>query len=330
MQPTEQGASTSNFTRSYNPPPRFSSEPLGDIVGAAIDLHQHRARTKAAAPYSARPQSLLLHCGRALPETQFSEDGHLDTSRDVTDENGLVDPARNVDSIDNRERRHQEANSMASIRVSTPELSPATTHDKARCDIQSDDELNNTESAKDRRELYLVKRKRLSSSFDGQKHKKRKYHLQQKSACRPKPCSKSYRRTPKSDSVLDQVSRVAMGFSTDGRLPSPAPSVPQDIYSEVLSDRSDLDTSPQNVLPTLVEITFRLHSLQCYSFTAIIRDSCHRRGVSFGQVSQLIGSTGHVGRIDDYTIKPIEQHAFFVTGFSRQVLPRVSSSGMTS
>jgi hypothetical protein len=36
-----------------------------------------------------------------------------------------------------------------------------------------------------------------------------------------------------------------------------------------------------------------------------------------------------VGKIDDFTIKPIKQHSFLVTGFSRHASSRLSSSGTT-
>lgn len=68
--------------------------------------------------------------------------------------------------------------------------------------------------------------------------------------------------------------------------------------------------------PTLTEITFRPHSAHCYSFTATIWDGCDGRGVSLAQLARLVASTGHVGKIDDFTIKPIEQHSYLLSGFS--------------
>jgi hypothetical protein len=59
----------------------------------------------------------------------------------------------------------------------------------------------------------------------------------------------------------------------------------------------------------------------------VIRDGCDGRGVFFGQVTRLIASIGYVGKIDDFTIKPMEQHSFLVTGFSRHTSSRLSSSG---
>jgi hypothetical protein len=94
-----------------------------------------------------------------------------------------------------------------------------------------------------------------------------------------------------------------------------------------------LMTSPRRLracgLQTLTEVTFRPHFLYCCSFTAVIRDGCAERGVSFSYVVRLIASIGHVGKIDDFTIKPIEQHSFLLTGFSRHTLSRPSFGGTT-
>jgi hypothetical protein len=57
----------------------------------------------------------------------------------------------------------------------------------------------------------------------------------------------------------------------------------------------------------------------------VIRDGCDGRGVSFGQIVGLIVSIGHIGKIDDFTIKPMEQHSFLVTGFSRHTSSSLSS-----
>jgi hypothetical protein len=53
------------------------------------------------------------------------------------------------------------------------------------------------------------------------------------------------------------------------------------------------------------------------------------RGVSLSQVIRLIASIGHVGKIDDFTIKPVEQHSFLLTGFSRHTSSPLSSSSTT-
>jgi hypothetical protein len=51
--------------------------------------------------------------------------------------------------------------------------------------------------------------------------------------------------------------------------------------------------------------------------------------VSLSQLAQLIKSISHVERIDDFTIKPLEQHLFLVTGFSRQTSSQPSFGGAT-
>lgn len=81
-------------------------------------------------------------------------------------------------------------------------------------------------------------------------------------------------------------------------------------------DCCNFDRLSRVALPTLTEVTFRSHSPHCCSFTAVIRDSCVERGVSFSQVVRFIASIGYVGKIDDFTIKPVEQHSFLLTGFS--------------
>jgi hypothetical protein len=57
-------------------------------------------------------------------------------------------------------------------------------------------------------------------------HKKCKNRLQQRSTRQHRPHSKPHSRSPKSHSPLDQGSTVAAVSSTEGRLPSPAPSAP--------------------------------------------------------------------------------------------------------
>jgi hypothetical protein len=110
-------------------------------------------------------------------------------------------------------------------------------------------------------------------------------------------------------------------------LPSPAPSMPQSIRTKVPLDDSNLGRPSRATTPTLTEITFRPHSAHCYSFTAMIRDGCDGRGVSLGQLARLIESTGHVGKIDDFTIKPVTQHSYLLTGLSWHASSRPSFDG---
>jgi hypothetical protein len=207
------------------------------------------------------------------------------------------------------------------------EPSPATSHGEAGCDSHSGDGLNNTESDKDDDEPHPMKRKRPSSSQDGPMHKKPKPRLQQRSTGQHRPRSKPHGRFPKSHSPLDQGSTVAAVSSTEGRLLSPAPSAPHAMDTDMSPDCCNLDRSSRAVLPTLTEVTFRPHSPHCCSFTAVIRDGSAERGVSFSQVVRLIASIGHVGKIDDFTIKSREQNSFLVTGFSRHTPSRLSSGG---
>jgi hypothetical protein len=104
-------------------------------------------------------------------------------------------------------------------------------------------------------------------------------------------------------------------------------SAPHAADTDMSPDCCNLDRLSGVALPTLTEVTFRPHSPHCCSFTAVIRDGCAERGVSFSQVVRLIASIGHAGKIDDFTIKSIEQHSFLVTGFSRHTPSRLSSGG---
>ncbi|KAI9046430.1 hypothetical protein LZ554_009563 [Drepanopeziza brunnea f. sp. 'monogermtubi'] len=92
-------------------------------------------------------------------------------------------------------------------------------------------------------------------------------------------------------------------------------------------DDSSLGRSSRTTPSTLTEITFRPHSAHCYFFTAVVRDRCDGRGISFGQIVGLIASIGYMGKIDDFTIKPMKKDSFLVTGFSRHTSTRLSSSG---
>lgn len=363
----EQGALTSNSIRPYAPPPRLSSEPLYDSTGTE-GFCTRRARSEAITSNSARPRSPPLCCFRASPENRFSQEGHLYTSRGVADKHGLVGPALDMLPINKGEREQeevdednnkdkgtqQEVNDVAAAvtaeRVGDPHLSgkedrrprsakrqqslpnrdpsPEPNQDAAGSDSRSDDELN-TDLDDDDNEAHPMKRKRPSLSCDGLMRKKRKHRLQQRSICQRRPHSKPYRRSPKSHSLLDQGSTAAAVSSTEGRLPLPAPSTPRATDTDMSPDCCNFDRSSGAVLPMLTEVTFRPHSPDCCSFTAVVRDGCKGQGVSFSQAARLIKSIGHVGKIDDFTIKPLEQHSFLVTGFSRHTSSRPSSSAAT-
>jgi hypothetical protein len=47
------------------------------------------------------------------------------------------------------------------------------------------------------------------------------------------------------------------------------------------------------------------------------------------RLAQLIESIGHVGKIGNFTIKPLQQHSFLLTSFSRHTSYQPPSSGTT-
>jgi len=208
----------------------------------------------------------------------------------------------------------------ANRRQSLPNLdpSPEPSHNKggSRSGGDSDDELNSIDSAEDdEKKLRPAKRKQLSS-HDGPTRKKRRRPLQESSSRQRRSLSEPHRQYLKLHSPLDQCSRVATSSSAKGRLPSPAPFMPQSIDTKM--SLGDFNLSPlfKATPPTLTEITFRPYSAHCYSFTATIWDGCDGRGVFFAQLARLIASTGHVGKTNDFTIKPIQQHSYLLSGFS--------------
>jgi len=95
--------------------------------------------------------------------------------------------------------------------------------------------------------------------------------------------------------------------------------MPQSIDTKISLGDFNLSSLSKATLPTLTEITFRPHSAHYYSFTATIWNSYDGREVSLVQLARLIASTGHVRKIDDFTIKPIEQHSYLLNGFNRHI-----------
>jgi hypothetical protein len=142
-----------------------------------------------------------------------------------------------------------------------------------------------------------MKRKRPSSSQDSPIHKKPKPRLQQRPTRQYRPYSKPYRRSSKS---------VAPVSSTEGRLPSPPLSVLYAADTDMSPDCCNLGRLSGVALLTLTEVTFRLYSLYCCSFTTVIRDGCAEQEVSFSQVVRLITSIGYIAKINDFIIKSIE------------------------
>ncbi|TVY13332.1 hypothetical protein LARI1_G008575 [Lachnellula arida] len=309
------------------------------------------ATSKATSPSSSPPP----RHARASPETQLTQEGRLHTGRGVADEHDLVDHALDTLLIDEWARKQQEVeqeqeqeqdegntknedegpqqemNVVALLKVLVevqdwPYNSNRFLTSTFLSGGDSDDELNSTDSAEDdEKKPCPAKRKQLSSSHGGPTLKKPRRALQESSSCQRRPLSKPHRQYLKSHSSLDQCSRVATSSSAKGQLPSPAPSILQSINTKMSLGDSNLSPSSRATPPTLTEITFRPHSAHCYSFTATIRDGCDVRGVSLAQLARLIASTGHVGKIDDFTIKPIEQHSYLLSGFSRHTSSSITA-----
>ena len=101
--------------------------------------------------------------------------------------------------------------------------------------------------------------------------RQRKHHLQQRSSRECRACSNSRRHSPESQSVLDRAPRATPAPGADGRLPSPAPSAVRTMDIEMSSDCCNINGSSKDILPTLVEITFRPYYPHCCS---VIRDGC--------------------------------------------------------
>jgi hypothetical protein len=187
----------------------------------------------------------------------------------------------------------------------------------------SDDELDDEE------ESCSVKRKWRHSSNNDIVHKKRKYRLQQTSTPQPRPHYKPHMRSPKLRSQLNQTYTIAEPPVLQSRTPLLVLSAPCNNEIEVSPDHCNLEHQYEATLPTLAEVTFRPHSPHRCSFTAVIRDGSTNQGVSFRQVVRLITSIGYSEKIDDFTIKPIEQNSCLLAGFSRYTSSQFSPSGGT-
>ncbi|KAI9770863.1 MAG: hypothetical protein M1839_003026 [Geoglossum umbratile] len=333
---------TSHSARPRGLPPRRSRESTGNRLGQEDRLHagQSTADEREYEDQLVRPALNTDTFDKGERQQQEAEaKGEVDKDDDKDD----GQPQQRVNSVAvlTTERvgdthlfsKGDESARPAKRQRPLPysDSSPEPSHDEAgsHSDSYSDDELNNAKSKsdKDDERPRPAKRKRPSSSYDGPTQWKRKNYLQYRSSRQRKPRSKSHQHYPKSHSLLDQGSRAAAGSSAEGQLLSPAPSAPQATDTDVSPDCCN--PSPRDVLPTLTEVTFRPHSLYCCSSTAVIRDGCGGRGVSFGQLAQLIESIGHVGKIDDFTIKPIEHHSFLLTGFGRYTSSQPSFGGAT-
>lgn len=97
------------------------------------------------------------------------------------------------------------------------------------------------------------------------------------------------------------------------------------------SDCCVSSTSSRVNLLMLTKVTFCPHfSLHFCSFTAVIRAGHDQPGFSFDPFTRLIKDIGHVGEVTVSTVKPLPQHQFLLTGFSRHTLPRNLHSQRTT
>lgn len=152
-------------------------------------------------------------------------------------------------------------------------------------------------------------------------HKKCKHCLQQRFTHQHKSHFKPYECSHKLHFSLDHGLTVAAVFSTDEQLPLLTPSSSHVMNTDMLPDCCNLDWL---LRATLTEVMFHLHFSHCCFFTAVIQDGCAEWEVSFSQVVWLIASISHVRKIDNFTIKPVEQHLFLLTGFSQHTSSRPS------
>jgi hypothetical protein len=349
----EEEAAASDAMHPYSPSSCPSSEPLNNH-SKTDELCEGRDRSEVMIPHFGRPQSQLPRCSRTSPQYKPSQEDPLPTSRSISNEDELLSPILVIgtdtfakenkqqeeeednDDIENnkdmeqssdKDDRQQEVNNVAATQTarrdgdtylssenesvlpvkqqrllysSDPFCQLGQEGTGSYSDSCSDGGISNTcaKSDEGQSRLRSAKRKRPSSSDEGTRQKKRRHYLQHRSTRKPKPRSRSQRLCAKS------------------ALPSPAPSTPQALDTELLSNLCTVGGSSRDIRPMLTEITFRPHSLHECSFTAVIRAAHSRPEISFGQVAKLIKNIGYVGKIDDFTIKPLTQNSFLLVGFS--------------
>lgn len=344
---------------------RPSSEPLHGRVGTE-DPFTGRAESDPTKPPSARNRSQSPRPLRSSQHNRLSQEDHPyprqanpafdnNTSEEkppqqqdeeeniYSNDDGLLQPADNTAIValitEMGDEPHLSANgirrtSLAKRQRILPsrDLSLEPSQDQARTnsDNCSDDKLISTEAELDEDDWRPcpTKRKRPSSSYVGPTQRKRKQHLQEGSTQQGRKFSPQGH-CWKPRSRFNHGSRVVPGCSGNSQLPSPPRSALEAMDMEIPSDCGALGESSKRIQPLLTEVTFRPHSPNYYSFTAFIQDDRDEPEFSFGQFSRLIECVGHGGNIEDFTIKPLKQHSFLVTGFSRHMSSSPSQSGRT-
>ncbi|KAH8586159.1 hypothetical protein B0O99DRAFT_645286 [Bisporella sp. PMI_857] len=309
---TEQRASMSNSMLFCSPHSSISSEPLHNYSrkdNRPLNEKQQQKLERKEDKHSHKKETLSQKASSAAAETIDKENNSIYSPDDIDED---PEPPQLLNFYD---------------LLLEPNYCKAGSKSASESDNKPVDNEVDLDKDGDAKRACFPKRKRPSSSHDGQMQKKRK--LQQRSTRQLRPHSKPHRRFLKSYSLLNQGPTVAMFPSAKSRLLSPSPSPSHATDTDMSPDYCNIDLSPRAVLPTLTEVTFRPHSPHCYSFTAVIRDGCDGQGVSFSQVTRLIEGIGHIRKIDDFTIKPIKQHSFLLTGFSRHTSSQPSSGGKT-
>jgi hypothetical protein len=191
-------------------------------------------------------------------------------------------------------------------------------------DIHRDNEFDSYGARSDgsARRPHPAKRKRPSSHGDDLM-KKRKHQLQYSSRLSGARLDGA-RRSERSLTPHSGHCTSSTEYNTRSRLYSPVPSIAHTRDIEMGSSSSELGRPFSESLPTLTEITFRPRSPHSCSFTAVLREGCEGRGVSFKQLVQLIEGVGYVGELDDLTIKPLQQESLLLTGVCHHPISQLS------
>jgi hypothetical protein len=294
-----------------------------------ISSHQNRLGQEVHVyPRQAKP-ALDNNTSEEKPLQQQDEEENFNSNDD-----GLLQPDDNTAIValisEMGDEPHLSANGIKGASLAKrqrilpsrdPPLEPSQAQAGSHRDSCSDGELSSTEAESDENDWSScpTKRKWSSSFHAGLTQGKRKHHQQ----------GSTQRQRWRPHSPFNHGSRVAPACSGNSQVLSPPRSALGAMDTEMSSDRGTLSESPKHIQPLLTEVTFRLHSPTCYSFSAFIQDDRDEPEFSFGQFSKIIECVGHAGNIEDLTIKPLKQHSFLVTGFSRHTSSRPSQSGRT-